>query len=66
MCQQWRLGKRLYDDELKQVEEEGGRRRFRIYGYLPGFEDEPGTDLAAVAAGKRGRANLYRSLAPTP
>ncbi|MFN8113797.1 MAG: 5'/3'-nucleotidase SurE [Solirubrobacterales bacterium] len=47
-----RLGKRIYDDELKQVEEEGGRRRFRIYGYLPGFEDEPGTDLAAVAAGK--------------
>jgi 5'-nucleotidase len=48
-----RLGKRIYDDELKQVDDDGGgRRRFRIYGYLPGFEDEPGTDLAAVAAGR--------------
>ncbi len=46
-----RLGKRIYDDELKQVDEEEGRRRFRIYGYLPGFENEPGTDLAAVASG---------------
>jgi len=47
-----RLGKRIYDDELKQVDEDGDRRRFRIYGYLPGFEDEPGTDLAAVASGQ--------------
>ncbi len=48
-----RLGKRLYDDELKLVEEgPDGRRRFRIYGFEPSFEDEPGTDLAAVARGK--------------
>jgi 5'-nucleotidase len=47
-----RLGKRLYDDELKLVEEEdGGRRRYEIYGFEPSFEDEPGTDLAAVARG---------------
>jgi 5'-nucleotidase len=45
-----RLGKRLYDDELKLVDEDGdGRRRYRIYGFEPSFEDEPGTDLAAVA-----------------
>jgi len=45
-----RLGKRLYDDELRLVEEdEGGRRRYKIYGFEPSFEDEPGTDLAAVA-----------------
>jgi 5'-nucleotidase len=51
-----RLGKRLYDDELKLVEEEpDGRRRFEIYGFEPSFEDEPGTDLAAVA---RGRVSL--------
>jgi 5'-nucleotidase len=50
------LGKRLYDDELKLVEEDSdGRRRYEIYGFAPSFEDEPGTDLAAVA---RGRVSL--------
>jgi 5'-nucleotidase len=48
-----RLGKRLYDDELKLVEEgEGKRRRYRIYGFEPSHEDEDGTDLNAVAAGR--------------
>lgn len=48
-----RLGKRLYNDELQQVEEDqNGRRRYRIYGYAPGFEDEDGTDLAAVSRGR--------------
>jgi 5'-nucleotidase len=48
-----RLGKRLYDDELQLVErDEEGRRRYKIYGFEPSFEDEPGTDLAAVARGK--------------
>lgn len=44
------LGKRLYNDELNLVEEdEDGRRRYEIYGFEPSFEDEAGTDLAAVA-----------------
>ncbi len=47
-----RLGKRVYRDELKVVEEEDGRRRFRIYGDSPVHEDEEGTDLAAVSAGR--------------
>jgi 5'-nucleotidase len=48
-----RLGKRLYDDQLRLVEEaEDGRRRYRIYGFEPSFEDEPGTDLAAQARGR--------------
>ncbi len=50
-----RLGKRIYRDELKLEREEVGppaRRRFWIYGDDPGFHDEPGTDLAAVAAGR--------------
>ena len=48
-----RLGKRLYNDELKLVEEDdGGRRRYQIYGFEPSFEDEEGTDLAAVARGQ--------------
>jgi 5'-nucleotidase len=47
-----RLGKRVYNDELKQVDEDSDKRkRYRIYGYAPGFEDEEGTDLAAVSRG---------------
>jgi 5'-nucleotidase len=47
-----RLGKRLYNDELRLVGEDGdGRRRYQIYGFEPSFEDEPGTDLSAVARG---------------
>lgn len=48
-----RLGKRLYNDELRLVEEDGGgRRRYEIYGFEPSFEDEEGTDLAAIARGR--------------
>jgi 5'-nucleotidase len=51
-----KLGKRLYDDELKLVDEDAdGRRRYEIYGFEPSFEDEEGTDLSAVA---RGRASV--------
>jgi 5'-nucleotidase len=46
------LGKRIYRDELKLEREEEGRSRYWIYGSDPGFEDEPGTDLAAVDAGR--------------
>ena len=46
------LGKRIYRDELTLMHEEDGRRRYQIYGDEPGFHDEPGTDLAAVAAGR--------------
>jgi 5'-nucleotidase len=48
-----RLGKRVYEDELRLVEEDdAGRRRYRIYGFAPTFETEPGTDLTAVAEGR--------------
>jgi 5'-nucleotidase len=48
------LGKRLYNDELKLVDEdpESGRRRYQIYGFEPSYEDEAGSDLSAVAAGR--------------
>ena len=50
-----RLGKRIYRDQLKLTDTDAdatdGRRRYWIYGDDPGFHDEPGTDLAAVAAG---------------
>jgi 5'-nucleotidase len=45
------LGKRLYNDELKLVEQDPdtGRHRYQIYGYEPSFEDEQGSDLSAIA-----------------
>ena len=47
-----KLGKRLYNDELKLVEESAdGRRRYEIYGFEPSHEDEEGTDLNVVADG---------------
>ena len=48
-----RLGKRIYRDQLKlDAELDSQRRRYWIYGADPGFEDEAGTDLAAVHAGR--------------
>src|SRR6201991_4602387 len=44
-----RLGKRIYRDELRLKDEQGERRQYWIYGADHGFEDEPGTDLAAVS-----------------
>jgi 5'-nucleotidase len=46
-----RLGKRIYNDEMELTEEEGGRRRYRLYGQEPGYEHEDGTDFAAIAEG---------------
>src|SRR3954447_21143275 len=46
-----RLGKRIYQDRLDLVEEETGRKLYRVYGDSPVHDDEPGTDLAAVSAG---------------
>ena len=45
------LGKRIYRDRLELVEEDGGRKRYRIYGERPGYEEEEHTDFAAVANG---------------
>src|SRR3954449_13506361 len=48
-----KLGKRIYNDELKLVGEEGEkRRRYEIYGWKPGYEEIDGTDLFAVASGR--------------
>ena len=49
-----KLGKRLYNDKLKLVDEDkdSGRLRYEIYGFEPSFEDEEGTDLSAVARGR--------------
>ena len=46
-----RLGKRVYNDRMELTEEEGGRRRYRLYGETPSYEHEGGTDFAAIAEG---------------
>jgi 5'-nucleotidase len=46
------LGKRIYNDELKLIGEEGDRRHYEIYGWQPGYEEIEGTDLNAVANGR--------------
>jgi 5'-nucleotidase len=46
-----RLGKRIYRDQMHLTEEEGGRRRYRIYGDDPTYHEEEGTDFAAIAGG---------------
>jgi 5'-nucleotidase len=45
------LGKRLYNDEMKLIDEDPdtGRVRYQIYGFEPSFEDESGSDLSAIA-----------------
>jgi 5'-nucleotidase len=47
-----KLGKRIYNDELKLVKESDGRRHYEIYGWQPGYEEIEGTDLYAVAQGR--------------
>ncbi len=47
-----RLGKRIYQDRLDLIDEDTGRKLYRVYGDVPLHDDEPGTDLAAVSAGR--------------
>jgi 5'-nucleotidase len=46
-----RLGKRIYNDRMELTEEQDGRRRYTIYGEMPGYQHEDGTDFAAIADG---------------
>ncbi|TCJ15722.1 5'/3'-nucleotidase SurE [Rubrobacter taiwanensis] len=45
-----RLGRRVYMDELVEVEDENGRTCYDIYNHPPHYREEEGTDFAAVAA----------------
>jgi 5'-nucleotidase len=57
------LGKRLYNDELRLVEEDPkGRKRYEIYGFEPSFEDEEGSDLSAIAQGRISVSTLHFDL----
>src|SRR3954467_5547693 len=55
-----RLGKRIYRDRLDAQ----GEGKYFIYGADPGYEDEPGTDLVAIAAGRIAVTPVH--LDPTP
>lgn len=61
-----RLGKRIYRDALELAEEEGGRRRYRIYGEEPGYHPEEGTDFAAIADGRIAVTPLHFDLTDLP
>jgi 5'-nucleotidase len=63
------LGKRIYRDELRLESEEQGppaRRRYWIYGSDPGYRDDAGTDLAAVAAGRIAVTPIHFDLTDRP
>jgi len=46
-----RLGRRIWSDQVALVEQDNGRRRFRLYGADSDYHREPGTDFAAIAEG---------------
>ena len=61
-----RLGKRVYRDELSLLEDDGARRRYRMYGEAPDHVKDDGTDLAAVAAGRIAVTPLHFDLTDEP
>jgi 5'-nucleotidase len=58
-----RLGRRIYRDELLLVGEEGGRRRYRLYGGEGSYHQEPGSDFEAVVDGAIAVTPLHFDLA---
>jgi 5'-nucleotidase len=60
------LGKRIYRDQLSLLDEASGRRQYRIYGDAPVHEDDPGTDLSAVAGGRIAVTPLHFDLTDRP
>ncbi len=56
------LGKRIYRDELRLDSEEEHGRHYWIYGTAPGYEDEPGSDLDALARGQIALTPLHFDL----
>jgi 5'-nucleotidase len=61
-----RLGKRIYRDELNLVDEESGRKQYRIYGESPGHHDEEGTDINAVSHGRIAVTPIHFDLTDEP
>jgi 5'-nucleotidase len=61
-----RLGKRIYRDKLTLVDEESGRKQYRIYGDAPDYHHEQGTDLAAIAERRVAVTPLHFDLTDEP
>jgi 5'-nucleotidase len=61
-----RLGKRIYRDQLSLVDEESGRKQYRIYGDAPDYHHQDGTDLAAIAEGRIAVTPLHFDLTDEP
>jgi len=61
-----RLGKRIYRDQLTLVDEDSGRKQYRVYGDAPDYHHEPGTDLTAVAEGRIAVTPLHFDLTDEP
>jgi 5'-nucleotidase len=60
------LGKRVYRDQLSLLNEESGRKQYRIYGDAPEHDDVEGTDLAAIASGMIAVTPLHFDLTDRP
>jgi 5'-nucleotidase len=60
------LGKRLYNDQLREVDSDGDRRRYQIYGYEPSHEDQEGSDLSAIADGHIAVTPIHFDLTDRP
>jgi len=63
-----RLGKRIYRDALEVVEEgeTPARKLYRVYGDMPDYHREPGTDMAAIAEGRIAVTPLHFDLTHVP
>jgi 5'-nucleotidase len=61
-----RLGKRIYRDQLSLVDEESGRKQYRIYGDAPDYQRQEGTDLAAIAERRIAVTPLHFDLTDEP
>ncbi len=60
------LGKRVYRDELRLDSEQEDGRHYWIYGTAPGYEEEPGSDLDALAHGRIALTPLHFDLTDRP
>ena len=60
-----RLGKRIYRDQLSLIDEESGRKQYRIYGDAPEHDDEAGTDLVRDRRRAASRSRRCTSTSPT-
>jgi len=63
-----RLGKRIYRDGLAVVEEGDtpARKLYRVYGDMPDYQREDGTDMAAIADGRIAVTPLHFDLTDRP